>query len=179
MVESMARGDHVYALRMGGLYSHHAIDCGDGSVIHYAGLSDLASGVTRAPWDTFAKGAEVRVRDYTRVFEMLRRKDDAAARTGRALRRAFDELRGVAVDTLDFGARAVIERAESRLGERRFDLVWNNCEHFAAWCKTGLSESRQVEALWRAALAPWEFGWRRTQDALTHLLDPLDLRLRP
>jgi hypothetical protein len=174
----MARGDHVFALRMGGLYSHHAIDCGDGSVIHYAGLSDLASGVTRARWEDFAKGGEVRVRDYAEVLALLARRRSGGIQLDRALRRALDELRGVALDTLDFSADAVIARAESRLGERRFDLVLNNCEHFASWCKTGLSESRQVEALWRAALLPWEFTWRRTQDALTHWLDPIDLRLR-
>ena len=31
----------------------------------------------------------------------------------------------------------VIDRARSRLGERDYDLVHNNCEHFATWCKLG------------------------------------------
>lgn len=31
----------------------------------------------------------------------------------------------------------VVARALSRLGERGYDLVENNCEHFAVWCKTG------------------------------------------
>lgn len=39
----------------------------------------------------------------------------------------------------------VIERAESRLGEREYDLFFNNCEHFANWCKTGKSESYQLK----------------------------------
>lgn len=39
----------------------------------------------------------------------------------------------------------VIERAESRLGERRYDLFFNNCEHFADWCKTGRGECSQLE----------------------------------
>jgi hypothetical protein len=38
----------------------------------------------------------------------------------------------------------VIGRAESRLGEQRYDLFFNNCEHFATWCKTGRSESAQL-----------------------------------
>lgn len=33
----MARGDHVKVKRMGGLYTHHGIDLGDGRVIHYSG----------------------------------------------------------------------------------------------------------------------------------------------
>jgi hypothetical protein len=43
-----------------------------------------------------------------------------------------------------FVANVVIERAESRLGEQRYDLFVNNCEHFATWCKTGQSESAQL-----------------------------------
>ena len=43
-----------------------------------------------------------------------------------------------------FVVDAVIERAVSRLGEQRYDLFLNNCEHFATWCKTGRSESKQL-----------------------------------
>jgi hypothetical protein len=38
----------------------------------------------------------------------------------------------------------VVERAESRLGEQQYNLLTNNCEHFANWCKTGRSESQQL-----------------------------------
>ncbi|NEU83720.1 GUN4 domain-containing protein [Nostoc sp. UIC 10630] len=38
----------------------------------------------------------------------------------------------------------VIMRAESRIGERNYHLVFNNCEHFANWCKIGKDESEQV-----------------------------------
>ena len=40
-----------------------------------------------------------------------------------------------------------IRRARSRLGERKYDLGLNNCEHYAVWCKTGLRESSQVDAV--------------------------------
>ena len=35
-------------------------------------------------------------------------------------------------------------RAESRIGERAYNLLWNNCEHFANWCATGIAWSQQV-----------------------------------
>ncbi len=38
----------------------------------------------------------------------------------------------------------VVQRAESRLGERKYNMLFNNCEHFANWCKTGISDSKQV-----------------------------------
>ncbi len=39
----------------------------------------------------------------------------------------------------------VVERALSRLGEQKYNLLFNNCEHFATWCKTGISKSQQIE----------------------------------
>ena len=38
----------------------------------------------------------------------------------------------------------VVSRAESRLGENKYNLLFNNCEHFATWCKTGISDSKQI-----------------------------------
>jgi Lecithin retinol acyltransferase len=40
----------------------------------------------------------------------------------------------------------VTERAKSRLGESEYNLLFNNCEHFATWCKTGAPASKQVES---------------------------------
>jgi hypothetical protein len=42
-----------------------------------------------------------------------------------------------------------VERAFSRLGEKEYNLVINNCEHFAMWCKTGVSVSYQVKKVER------------------------------
>jgi hypothetical protein len=38
----------------------------------------------------------------------------------------------------------VVERAKSRLREQEYNLLSNNCEHFASWCKTGISDSKQI-----------------------------------
>ena len=38
-----------------------------------------------------------------------------------------------------------LRRAMSRIGEQRYNLLFNNCEHFASWCKTGRHQSGQVE----------------------------------
>ncbi|MEM8677141.1 MAG: lecithin retinol acyltransferase family protein [Cyanobacteria bacterium P01_G01_bin.67] len=47
-------------------------------------------------------------------------------------------------DGFGFIPDVVVARAESRLGEREYNLIANNCEHFANWCKTGNSHSKQV-----------------------------------
>ena len=44
-----------------------------------------------------------------------------------------------------YPAERVVSRAKKRLGEKKYNLVFNNCEHFAVWCKVGKSRSMQVE----------------------------------
>jgi hypothetical protein len=45
-----------------------------------------------------------------------------------------------------FDAREVVRRARSRLGENRYRLLTNNCEHFCEWCLQGERRSYQIEA---------------------------------
>lgn len=44
-----------------------------------------------------------------------------------------------------FLGRKVVIRAESRLGERKYDVHSNNCEDFCTWAITGEHGSQQVE----------------------------------
>ena len=41
----------------------------------------------------------------------------------------------------------IVERARQRLGEDRYDLLTNNCEHFCEWCVRGEHRSYQVDEL--------------------------------
>jgi hypothetical protein len=103
----VAKGDHIYINC--GAYTHHGIDCGNGTAIHYIGES-LKGIITRTSMESFTSGKKVFTRKY-RIY-------------------AQPEI--------------VIQRAERRLGEDKYDLLFNNCEHFATWCKTGEHESDQV-----------------------------------
>ena len=109
----MAKGDRIYAYRnwgqVEGLYQHHGIDCGDGTVIHYRKPSEV---IERTSMATFSQGNPVYVVEYS--------------------------------DGFGYTADAVVERAKSRLGEHDYNLLFNNCEHFASWCKTGVNQSRQI-----------------------------------
>jgi hypothetical protein len=111
----MARGDQIYVMRpllgISGVYEHHGIDCGDGTVIHYSKTDPVAT-VRRTSLDAFAMGNPVFVKP-----------------------RPTGYIPDVAV-----------QRAESRLGEQAYNLVSNNCEHFANWCKTGVNRSDQIES---------------------------------
>ena len=48
-------------------------------------------------------------------------------------------------DGFGYIPEVVVERAKSRIGERDYNLLFNNCEHFASWCKTGINDSKQVK----------------------------------
>ncbi len=65
----------------------------------------------------------------------------------RTSREAFAQGGAIYVKSPDttFIADVVIDRAESRLGEQQYDLFFNNCEHFADWCKTGLGSCSQLD----------------------------------
>lgn len=51
-----------------------------------------------------------------------------------------------------FTGSAAAERARSRLGENRYRLLSNNCEHFCTWCVLGVARSDQVR---RCLFNPW------------------------
>ena len=42
-------------------------------------------------------------------------------------------------------AALIITRAVSRLGEKQYKALTNNCEHYATWCYSGYSSSKQVK----------------------------------
>ena len=47
----------------------------------------------------------------------------------------------------------VVRRARSRLGEDRYRITTNNCEHFCEWCIHGTARSAQVDDLLERPLA--------------------------
>lgn len=153
----MAHGDHIFVRRLGGVYSHHGIDCGDGSVIHYTGDSPLQSQVRETSLDVFVNGGELEVRDYADFEKLLTVREDPTSGVSSRFHGMLDRWKGLPEADGDRSPDAVVKRAMSRLGETRFDFSVNNCEHFATWCKTGLSGSSQIESMWRSILTPPDY----------------------
>jgi hypothetical protein len=104
----MTAADHLQVPRQHGLFNHHGIDLGDGSVAHYL----EGRQILRSPLADFSRGEPVSVVSYS----------EPCSPPAQTLRRAL-----------------------SRLGEQNYNLLFNNCEHFAHWCKTGRHRSAQVE----------------------------------
>ncbi|CEO09590.1 lecithin retinol acyltransferase family protein [Paraclostridium sordellii] len=99
-----------------GLYKHFGIYINDDCIIHYDGKLD----------DRFLRNMCVR---QTGMDRFLAGKDN------------FKILN---LSKNPIPPHEVVNRAKSHLNERNFNLILNNCEHFAYWCKTGSKKSYQV-----------------------------------
>jgi hypothetical protein len=61
---------------------------------------------------------------------------------------AADHAVSVRIDAhARYAPAEVVRRARSRLGEDRYRIASNNCEHFCTWCLRGEGRSEQVERL--------------------------------
>ena len=105
----MATADHLQVPRQHGLFNHHGIDLGDGTVAHYLEGREIL----RSPVEEFCQGQPIAVIEH-----------EHASPSGVTLRRAM-----------------------GRIGEQNYNLLFNNCEHSATWCKTGRHRSGQVESV--------------------------------
>lgn len=116
-MQNLSLGSHIKTYRTG--YSHHGIYCGNGQVVHYSGFAQA-----------FKKGSL----EITTLERFL------------GSEKKYYVIKYPANKVM-FSAKDIVRRALSRVGEDRYNLVFNNCEHFAAWCMTGKSESKQVKAV--------------------------------
>ncbi len=105
----MAAAEHLTVPRQHGLFNHHGIDLGDGTIAHYLEGREIL----RSPLADFSQGQPVTVVNH-----------EQASAIGVTLRRAM-----------------------GRIGEQNYNLLFNNCEHFAIWCKTGRHRSEQVDSV--------------------------------
>ncbi|MBR1602000.1 MAG: lecithin retinol acyltransferase family protein [Synergistaceae bacterium] len=130
-------GDVIKVSRMDGLYYHYGIYVKrwlwSDSVIHYTGET--------GPGDFNGMVRE------TSVGEFLNGESDFIV----------VDLAGNSNYPYLYSGRETVRRAKSMIGARNYSLRFNNCEHFAKWCKTGIKRSLQTEGLAEILLAPVEF----------------------
>lgn len=151
-----------------GVFDHYGVAVENDEVIHYtSGKSDISGGmeISRTSLARFLRDAG----------SFWRMSFPSEARMREILSARFDGISGPIIEALDgpvrtgvliaatagkalalsrilksyriYSPRETVARAESRLGEKKYNVAIRNCEHFAFWCKTGLSASQQVDAL--------------------------------
>lgn len=114
-------GDHISVKRAWGLYAHHGIYVSDDEVIHFAGqekdsIFDWSKPeVIVTDLEYFLRGGILEVKEYT-----------------------DDEL-----DYL-YPPEEIVKYARACVGDKGYNLIFNNCEHFANTCTLGKHCSIQV-----------------------------------
>lgn len=116
-------GDIIYVDR--GVYKHYGVYIGNGRIVHFAASADN---------ELDADNAYIQ---ETSIEEFLR------GGTGYI----DSDCEPV------YSPEDTVRRACSHIGKGKgyYDLVFCNCEHFARWCKTGKSESAQVNGVVKEA----------------------------
>ena len=149
----LKKGDVIGVHRMGGAYDHYGIYTGRGKIIHFSNEgSDFGSDirVRRATLSQFKNGASnVFVVDFE-AYRDYRENPDLFDFAG-LFKLAIDSFFGNEMTI--YSPEETVERAESQLGREGYNLVFNNCEHFAVWCKTGVKESSQVQRFLEAIVS--------------------------
>ena len=127
------------------LYEHYGIYVGAGRVIHYAGeggdFGDRIS-IHETRIDNFLKdGEDYFVVSFTPSFPVKIRSETSFLFHG-VMDYYSEKFQRQEWNV--FSPEETVQRAYSRLGEEKYSLISNNCEHFAIWCKTGRAQSSQV-----------------------------------
>ena len=142
-------GDHIFSGRVG--YYHHGIYIGDGRVIHFGSPRSMKTDKSRIIETSIEAFQEEYVGLKTPIY------------TVKYVQCAPNE--------------EVIQRSKRLLEEcehtglfrgRTYDLVTNNCEHFATYCKTGIAQSLQIKWLQN----PFE-KLQRTVDTIADATHPV------
>lgn len=144
------------------LYDHYGVYTGNDEIIHY--WSTNASNRDKSCNNTITKTSFNEFLDGSTKYFILSfpEKPGAPTKIERSngnlglgiIKRPTDFLTSASLswamnclkyrDYHLYTATETVKRAESKLGCKGYSLAFNNCEHFAIWCKTGVSESHQV-----------------------------------
>lgn len=137
------------------LYKHYGVYLGDRTVIHYAPLDNEfmeKSIINETTLENFLNGADSYfICKFPATYGKPEEINIPSATSGSlfALQwtNFYEYIKRKRYHL--YSPDETVERATGRLGEESYNLLSNNCEHFAIWCKTGISESHQVNEILR------------------------------
>ena len=115
------QGDIIGVNRYGGIFDHYGIYNNKNSIIHFTSKdSDIGDNVViETTFNRFLRGSN-------NFFVIPLYKG------------------GGGYSKTLFSPEETVKRAMSKLGKKDYSFINNNCEHFAFWCKAGLSTSSQI-----------------------------------
>lgn len=151
-------GDIIGVPRLGGIFDHYGVFENEERVYEYAPIGE---GFGKAIIHTsalkeFLRGSEeLFVLSFPEKYGKPEKHEATMSKeSSKSVREAFSVLSAEqrASEYHIYTPEETIMRAKSKLGEARYSLLFNNCEHYAIWCKTGVHQSHQVEDILRLSL---------------------------
>ncbi len=143
-----------------GIYKYYGMYSGRGNVIHYSAKSSYFGGdmsVHESKFSDFLHDAKnYFICEFPKEHGRPREKSTEVSILGSLLSGEMPEPLKLVREIYDlfkkinyklYSPAETVKRARSRIGEDSYSLIFNNCEHFVIWCKTGVSESHQVNEL--------------------------------
>ena len=130
-------GDHIFVDRSVlsiKLYEHHGIYVGDNMVVHYNGLARGIVLEKSCFEEILSNVVPLDKRNIAKV-EMTSLEEFASGDVLQVKKHADAPLSG----------QEVALRAKTRIGEQKYNLIINNCEHFCNECVFGEHVSEQVQ----------------------------------
>jgi len=131
-------GSVIFCNRIMGVYRHFGIYIGYGKVIHFAapnGDFDAENArILETTLKHFCEGTDIYEMDFSNEYE-----------SNRLWRYIFNSSDYELQTPKNTVARARAWLGKKGLNDKGYNIVTNNCEHFALWCKTNVAESKQVD----------------------------------
>ena len=148
MSYALAQFDEGDILVFYGFPRHYAVYTGCDKIIHYQRDSDGKDKIIEESihtyWKRIGNSSFGTVSGGMSSSKKILMKFPAKAKIG-----PIDK----AIAPREYNGPEVVERARSKIGREKYYLTTENCEHFAFWCKYGITQSDQIEECLATGLA--------------------------
>ncbi|XP_052719490.1 phospholipase A and acyltransferase 2-like [Crassostrea angulata] len=118
-----------------GVYSHWAVYIGNDEVVHLAGVDNDGLNASVNPSHSFS----VCGKKFSKA--MVKKESVWNVMLGSKVKINNDKDHKLKPRS----AQEIVKEALSKIGEIGYNVLWKNCEHFAAYCRYGVSWSKQAD----------------------------------
>lgn len=167
--EFLVAGDVIGVSRKIGvkIYDHYAVYIGGNRVIHYAAENSDLNGkktIHEAPMSEFLRDSK---HYFVLHFDRAGKGPFKIQSKTSFILDDFVVANSIKLEYMEgyrlYSAEETVERAKRRIIEERengrtYNIITNNCEHFAVWCKTGVHNSRQVQNVFEIIVNSLPYG---------------------
>lgn len=133
VIRRARKGDQLEFHR--GLYSHWAVYVGNEEVVHLAGADNDGLNASVKPNHAFTMCGKTFDKALVKKESVWNVVLDSKVEINNNKDRKLNP----------HSARKIVREALSKIGEIGYNVLWKNCEHFAAYCRYGVAWSEQAD----------------------------------